>query len=312
MPSRSFRVRQLREQTCTICRTTYEKRNSLKRHIHSKHVQHLKCSFCDKTFPADRNTLRSLYMLRTHNYPVPETYLSGPLNANLEFNLSEGSINVISDHVVPVPVSAPTYLSALFPVEEPDFSGIPSVRLPSSALLMDEQQASGPRLLIQKLGTSFPHYPSRLQQSSRRLWLLPLSVRPSACFPTWMSETGSILSCWRNSPLPLPLRIPPKLEVPHLVALLAWLRLSHFPRPLWLRSYPYHLQFLQAETEAAVASILPKVEIDSFTVPTFTTFLEDSEESPAVQAAEGTFLLEIPAAAFTAETLTTAVPPPLV
>ena len=107
-------------------------------------------------------------MLKAHHYPVPETYLQGPLNSCLDFNLRDSSINVISnsDHVVPVQVSTPTDLSALFPVEESDFSGIPSVHLPSSTtpsrcstLLMDEQQAPGPQTADSEVGNVLPPSP---------------------------------------------------------------------------------------------------------------------------------------------------------
>ena len=170
MPTRSFSVRNVREHTCPVCRATYEKRNSLNRHIKAKHVPKLKCFFCDKTFPADRNNRRSLHMLKSHRYPVPETFLSGPLNSCLDFNLRDSSINVVSnsDYVVPAPaqVSAPTDLAALFPVEEPDFSGIPSVHLPSSTTpsrcstpLMDEQQAPGPQTTDSEVGNVLPPSP---------------------------------------------------------------------------------------------------------------------------------------------------------
>ena len=43
MPSRAFRLRQLKEYTCPVCRITYEKRNSLNRHIRARHEKHLPC-----------------------------------------------------------------------------------------------------------------------------------------------------------------------------------------------------------------------------------------------------------------------------
>ena len=49
----------------------------------------------------------------------------------------------------------------------------------------------------------------------------------------------------------------------------------------------------EAETEPAVASILPEVEFDSSTSPTFASFLEDSVESPGAQVTEDTVLLEV-------------------
>ena len=251
---------------------------------------------------------------------MPETFLSGPLNANLDFNLSEGFIIVISDLVVPVQVSAPTDLSSLFPVEEPDFSGIPSVRLPSSATpsdcstpLMEEQQPPGPQTADSEVGNVLPQLPlestavqpqnvastpdglptlTMFSNADVRNRLPPVLLEEFAITPAFAdsSETGSAQTCCTSgvaSTQPLPQAVvAPQLSLPPTVS--------------------------QAETEATVATILPEVEIDFSTVPTFATFLEDSEESPAAQAAEGAVLLEIPVAAFRAEPLTTAAPPPLV
>ena len=67
----------------------------------------------------------------------------------------------------------------------------------------------------------------------------------------------------------------------------------------------------EAETEAAVASILLAVEFDSSPSTTFATFLEDSVESPAAQVTEETVLLEVPPD-FLAEPYVPVAPTPLV
>ena len=67
----------------------------------------------------------------------------------------------------------------------------------------------------------------------------------------------------------------------------------------------------EAKTEAAVASILPEVEFDSSTSPTFAIFLEDSVESPAAQGTEDTVLLEV-SADFLAEPYVPVAPKPSV
>ena len=105
MPTRSCSVWHLREYTCPVCRAAYGKRNSLNRHSKAKHVPKLKCFFCEM-FPADRNTRRSLHMLKTYNYPVPETYLQGPLNSHLDFNLMGNSIRVLPNNEYVAPVLA--------------------------------------------------------------------------------------------------------------------------------------------------------------------------------------------------------------
>ena len=246
-------------------------------------------------------------MLKSHRYPVPETFLSGPLNSCLDFNLRDSSINVISnsDYVVPAPaqVSTPTDLAALFPVEEPDFSGIPSVHLPSSTtpsrcstLLMDEQQAPGPQTTDSEVGNVLP--PSPLEATAvqpptvastpegrptlslfsdadvgNRLPPVLLEEFAMTPAPANSSETGSDpprVTSGVASTQPLPLAIvAPQMSAPPTVS--------------------------DAETEAAVASILPEVEFESSTSTTFATFLEDSVESPAAQVTEDTVLLEVPA-----------------
>ena len=154
-PLRSSRrlFQRLKEHTCTICRATYEKRNSLNRHIRSKHVQKLKCFFCEKRFPADRNAHRATHMIKQQNYPVPEQFLQGPLDASADLHLPISETGFYRDSVTfskdvaPIPDPFPSLnLPALFPVEEPDTSGIPRVRLPSSPIpsrcstpLLDEQ-----------------------------------------------------------------------------------------------------------------------------------------------------------------------------
>ena len=167
MPTRSFSVWNLREHTCPVCRAAYRKRNSLNRHSKAKHVPKLKCFFCEKMFPPDRNTRRSLHMLKTLNYPVPETYLQGPLNSRLDFNLMGNSIKYCQKMNM-WPRSWP---QSHLMVEENDCSGIPSVRLPSSdppfrcsTPLMDEQPDPAPRLLNQKSGMPFILCPWRLQK----------------------------------------------------------------------------------------------------------------------------------------------------
>ena len=123
-------------------------------------------------------------MLKANHYPVTETLLSGPLNSCLDFNLRDSSINVISnsDHVVQV--SGPTDLSALFPVEEPDFSGISSVHLASSTTpsrcstpLMDEQQAPGPQTADSEVGNVL----SPLPQEATAVQPQTVASTPEGC-----------------------------------------------------------------------------------------------------------------------------------
>ena len=153
LPSREFRLRKLKEYTCTVCRATYETRNPLNRHIRSKHVPKLQCFFCDKNFPVDRNTRRALHMLQADSYPVPEQFLQEPFNPQCTCSQDgDWCVKPCDWQFVYLKLfhwcgHCPSLdLAGLFPVEETDTSGVQSVRLPSSPVpyrcstpLLDDQ-----------------------------------------------------------------------------------------------------------------------------------------------------------------------------
>ena len=228
-------------------------------HIKNKHVQKLKCFFCDKKFPADRNVRRTLHMLKQHQYPVPEQFLQGPLDPSLDINPVRNftrvppSRSATSDQCytsvsTPCPDSSPSYdLQSLFPVEEPDVSGIPSIHLPSSPSptrsstpLVDERPPSPAQTSETEVGTSS--------------LLLPKGVTAALMMPVVSSLPGSMpvgqTSRVASSP-PLPQAIvAPQPPVAHTVS--------------------------DPETQEAVASILPQSEIDHSDDP----LLADSAMDP--------------------------------
>ena len=75
-------------------------------------------------------------MLKAHDYPVPAIFLQVLLDAsmNLDSFQRENSTASLVDYVAPVSTPSQMDLAFLFPMEEPDLAGIPSVHLPSSPL----------------------------------------------------------------------------------------------------------------------------------------------------------------------------------
>ena len=245
MPCREFRLQKLREHTCTICPATYEKRNSLNRHIKNKHVQKLKCFFCDNKFPADRNVRRTLHMLKQHQYPVPEQFLQGPLDPSLDINPVRNftrvppSRSATSDQCytsvsTPCPDSSPSYdLQSLFPVDEPDLSGIPSIYLPSSP---SPTRSSTP------LVDERPHFPAKTSETEVGTYslLFPKGATPAPMMPVVSSLPGSM-------PVGQTSRVASSPPLPQAIVA---------PQP------PVAPTVSDPETQEAVASILPQLDIN--------------------------------------------------
>ena len=269
MPSRTFRVQKLKEYTCPICRRTYEKRNSLNRHIKNKHVTKLQCFFCEKTFTADRISRREAHMLKAHNYPVPERSLQVPLDAsmdvdgsNLNFKRGAQSSRTV-DHVTPVFAPSPVDLASLFPVEEPDISGIPLVHLPGSPLpsgyltpLQDERSPPVPQTSETEVRDLLSPF-SRLEgQSCLDVGSLPPTMEtPYPVLSTLSESEQHCLTSWEASRRPLP----QSYDTPQMADAPA---------------------VSDTETQAAVVSIAPMVEIGTSTVCPSVPFPSDSLESP--------------------------------
>ena len=263
MPSRTFRLNKLREYTCPQCRRTYEKRNSLNRHIRSKHATKLQCFFCDKKFGADRNSRRATHMLRAHDYPVPERFLRGPLDASMDLDSfqRENSIASFDDCVAPVSTPSQMDLASLFPMEEPDLAGIPSVHLPSSPLpsrcstpVLDERPPPVSQTSETEVRDSLSEGPTLT--SSVEVEELLSAFEAHAPSLSGNEPYGSTSGVASTKPLSPPIDTPQMALTPAV-------------------SDP--------ETQAAVASIMPEVEVGSSTFPLSASVPDDSLESSSVR-----------------------------
>ena len=65
-----LRFNQLRCYTCIHCGLSFEKKQSLKRHITDKHVTKISCDFCGYKVGASRRSLMDKHMMLKHQFPV--------------------------------------------------------------------------------------------------------------------------------------------------------------------------------------------------------------------------------------------------
>ena len=65
-----LRFNQLRCYTCIQCGRSFEKKQSLKRHITDKHVTKISCDFCGYKVGASRRSLMDRHLLLKHRFPV--------------------------------------------------------------------------------------------------------------------------------------------------------------------------------------------------------------------------------------------------
>ena len=231
-------------------------------------------------------------MLKCHNYPVPEAFLNGPLYPELDSDRVSNVVPV-APACTPAPDPTPIDLTALFPVEEPDVSGIPTIRLPSSPLpsgcstpLLDEQPAPSPQTSVAEVGT-FPVQPLETA----------VAPAPSDVSTPEGSAFGFVTDEWvgnftQPGPVedttihPIPMVSSAGSENTGFTSGVASSTAS-LPQAIVAPQPAPAAEVSDPETQRAVASILPVVDFAPLTTSPNATFLDGSAESPAAQVGEG-------------------------
>lgn len=169
----------------------------MQRHIKDRHLEKLSCELCSFKVPKGRQARLERHMLQKHNFPVPPAFMRQTTTAVTPVK-EEERFDVDNICLTPMPSPDPAHvpdLSHLFPVEEPDVSGIPLIPIPdspkaisrSSTPLLDELPLSPfpatagniPSPGAPEAEVSIPWSPAPLTESELKLTIPAASTLPS-------------------------------------------------------------------------------------------------------------------------------------
>ena len=279
---RIFHASRLNQWVCHQCGKDFEKKNSLNRHIRDKHIEKIKCDFCNYQVPKGRLARLDRHMLLKHKFPAAPLS-SGPMPMMCFFDNHSAVTPMPSPS--PAPSPAMEDLSSLFPVEELDVSNIPEITLPSSPLPspIAAPRPSSPQSTIPSSPSPFlpPHpvpstSPAPISRSSTPLLdELPISQLPDLDEVEFSQDpTNPELAAACAAAVPHVLESEPNGYTPPMAA-------ASKPSPV----SPDQPQQRNAEVEEAVRSLLPYLEDKATSspllVPDYSSELDVQETSGA-------------------------------